>query len=149
MLSRKFGLNLVVFLAIAALFTGIWALYNRPVTAPDWPEQISGYSFSPFRQGQSPQTGVYPSDQEMREDLELLSKQTDSIRTYSVDGDLDKIPAIAEEFGLRVTLGVWISPDEERNEREITKAINIANNSRSVVRVVVGNEALFLSLIHI
>ena len=108
MLSRKFGLNLVVFLAIAALFTGIWALYNRPVTAPDWPEQISGYSFSPFRQGQSPQTGVYPSDQEMREDLELLSKQTDSIRTYSVDGDLDKIPAIAEEFGLRVTLGVWI-----------------------------------------
>lgn len=143
MLSRKFGLNLVVFLAIAALFTGIWALYNRPVTAPDWPEQISGYSFSPFRQGQSPQTGVYPSDQEMREDLELLSKQTDSIRTYSVDGDLDKIPALAEEFGLRVTLGVWISPDEERNEREITKAIEIANNSRSVVRVVVGNEALF------
>ncbi|SDH50065.1 Exo-beta-1,3-glucanase, GH17 family [Pseudomonas flavescens] len=143
MLSRKFGLNLIVFLAIAALFTGIWALYNRPVTAPDWPEQISGYSFSPFRQGQSPQTGVYPSDEEMRSDLELLAKQTDSIRTYSVDGALDKIPLLAEEFGLRVTLGVWIGTDEERNEREVAKAIEIANTSRSVVRVVVGNEALF------
>ncbi len=32
MSSRKFGLNLVVVLAIAALFTGFWALINRPVT---------------------------------------------------------------------------------------------------------------------
>jgi len=43
MSSRKFGLNLVVVLAIAALFTGFWALINRPVTAPNWPEQISGF----------------------------------------------------------------------------------------------------------
>jgi exo-beta-1,3-glucanase (GH17 family) len=42
-----------------------------------------------------------------------------------------------------VTIGIWISPDLERNEREIQKAIELANNSRSVVRVVVGNEALF------
>ncbi|TBU91257.1 glycosyltransferase [Phytopseudomonas dryadis] len=143
MLSRKFGLNLIVFLAIAALFTGIWALYNRPVTAPDWPEQVSGYSFSPFRQGQNPQTGTYPSEAEIRADLELLAKQTDSIRTYSVDGALENVPRLAEEFGLRVTLGIWIGPDETRNEREIAKAIEIANDSRSVVRVVVGNEALF------
>lgn len=42
-----------------------------------------------------------------------------------------------------MTLGIWISPDLERNEREIQRAIEIANSSRSVVRVVVGNEALF------
>ncbi|WP_341522952.1 glycosyltransferase [Pseudomonas sp. G.S.17] len=143
MSSRKFGLNLVVVVAIAALFTGFWALINRPVTAPDWPEQISGFSYSPFRPGQNPQKDVYPSDDEMRQDLELMSKQTDSIRTYSVDGSLGDIPKLAEEFGLRVTLGIWISPDAERNEREITRAIELANTSRSVVRVVVGNEALF------
>jgi exo-beta-1,3-glucanase (GH17 family)/cellulose synthase/poly-beta-1,6-N-acetylglucosamine synthase-like glycosyltransferase len=141
--SRKFGLNLIVFLVIAALFTGFWALYNRPVTAPDWPEQISGFSYSPFRQGQNPQQDIYPNDDQIREDLELLSKHTDNIRTYSVDGTLERVPLLAEEFGLRVTLGVWISPDEERNEREMAKAIEIANSSRSVVRVVVGNEALF------
>ena len=60
--SRKLGLNLVIFVAIAALFTGIWALYNRPVSAPEWPEQISGFSFSPFQQNQNPQKNIYPND---------------------------------------------------------------------------------------
>ncbi|MFC6339397.1 glycosyltransferase [Pseudomonas sp. CCM 7891] len=143
MSSRKFGLNLVVVLAIAALFTGFWALVNRPVTAPNWPEQISGFSYSPFQQGQYPQKDQYPTDEQMHRDLEIMSKLTDSIRTYSVDGPLGDIPKLAEELGLRVTLGIWISPDLERNEREIERAIEIANSSRSVVRVVVGNEALF------
>jgi exo-beta-1,3-glucanase (GH17 family)/cellulose synthase/poly-beta-1,6-N-acetylglucosamine synthase-like glycosyltransferase len=141
--SRKFGLNLVVVVAIAALFTGFWALINRPVTTPNWPEQISGFSYSPFRLGQNPQKDQYPSDDEMRQDLELMSKETDNIRIYSVDGSLKDIPKLAEEFGLRVTLGIWISPDLERNEREINTAIELANTTRSVVRVVVGNEALF------
>ncbi|WP_349616131.1 glycosyltransferase [Azotobacter salinestris] len=149
MSSHKFGLNLVVVVAVAALFTGFWALYNLPVSAPDWPEQISGYSFSPFRPGQNPQENIYPSDDEIRADLELLSRQTDSIRTYSVDGALANVPRLAEEFGLRVTLGIWISADIERNEREIAKAIELARNSRSVVRVVVGNEALFRSEISV
>lgn len=143
MSSRKFGLNLVVVLAIAALFTGFWALINRPVTTPNWPEQISGFSYSPFQQGQYPQKNQFPTDEQMRQDLAIMSKLTDNIRTYSVDGTLGDIPKLAEEFGLRVTLGIWISPDLERNEREIQRAIEIANTSRSVVRVVVGNEALF------
>ncbi|MDR0279971.1 MAG: glycosyltransferase [Paucimonas sp.] len=143
MSSRKFGLNLVIVMAIAALFTGFWALINRPVSAPDWPEQISGFSYSPFRLGESPQKGQYPTEAEIREDLEQLSKLTDSIRIYTVEGTQAEIPRLAEEFGLRVTLGVWISPDLERNEREIQKAIELANTSRSVVRVMVGNEALF------
>lgn len=143
MSSRKFGLNLVIVVAVAAFFTGLWALFNRPVTAPDWPEQIAGFSFSPFRVGQSPQDNKYPSDDEIRQDLELLSQHTDNIRTYSVEGTLADIPKLAEEFGLRVSLGVWISPDLERNEREIAKAIELANSSRSVVRVIVGNEALY------
>ena len=143
MSSRKFGLNLVVVLAIAALFTGFWALINRPVSAPAWPEQISGFSYSPFRLGESPQKGQYPDDNEMRQDLEQMSKLTDSIRIYTVEGTQAHIPKLAEEFGLRVTVGIWISPDLERNEREIATAIELANTSRSVVRVVVGNEALF------
>ncbi|QXH34760.1 glycosyltransferase [Pseudomonas muyukensis] len=143
MSSRKFGLNLVVVLAIAALFTGFWALINRPVSAPAWPEQVSGFSYSPFRLGQSPQKGQYPSEDEIRQDLEQLNKLTDNIRIYTVEGTQAEVPHLAEELGLRVTLGVWISNDQERNEREIEKAIGLANTSRSVVRVVVGNEALF------
>ena len=81
MSSRKLGLNLVVFVAVAALFTGLWALYNRPVSAPEWPEQISGFSFSPFRAGQSPQENIYPTPEQIRSDLELLSERTDNLRT--------------------------------------------------------------------
>jgi exo-beta-1,3-glucanase (GH17 family) len=51
----------------------------------------------------------------MRRGLEIMSKLTDNIRTYSVDSTLEDIPKLAEEFGLRVTLGIWISPDQERN----------------------------------
>ncbi|MFV3304111.1 glycosyltransferase [Pseudomonas sp. NY15181] len=141
--ARKFGLNLVIFVALAALFTGFWALYNRPVSVPDWPESISGFSFSPFRLNQNPQKNQFPSDDEIRSDLELVSKQTDNIRTYSVKGSLADIPRLAEEFGMRVSLGIWIGPDEAENEAEIERGIEIANNSRSVVRVIVGNEALF------
>lgn len=141
--ARKFGLNLVVFVALAALFTGFWALYNRPVSVPDWPESISGFSFSPFRLNQNPQKNQFPSDDEIRADLELVSKQTDNIRTYSVKGSLADIPRLAEELGMRVSLGIWIGPDEAENEAEIERGIEIANNSRSVVRVIVGNEALF------
>src|SRR5690606_20581724 len=141
--SRKLGINLVMVVAIAALFTGFWALINRPVSAPDWPEQVSGYSFSPFRLGQTPVDNKYPNDADIRADLELLSEQTSNIRTYSVEGTQADIPRLAEEFGLRVTLGVWISTDWERNEREIAKAIELTNSSRSIVRVLVGNEALF------
>ena len=143
MTSRRLGINLVMVVAIAALFTGFWALINRPVSAPDWPEQVSGYSFSPFRLGQTPVDNKYPDDADIRADLELLSQQTSNIRTYSVEGTQADIPRLAEEFGLRVTLGIWISTDWERNEREIAKAIELTNNSRSIVRVLVGNEALF------
>ena len=143
MSSRKIGLNLVVIVALAALFTGIWALYNRPVSVPDWPERISGFSFSPFRLNQNPQSGRYPSAEQMRADLELVARHTHSIRTYSVQGALGDIPALAEAFGLRVSLGIWLGPDLAGNEAEIARAIRIANESPSVVRVIVGNEALF------
>lgn len=143
MSARKLGLNLVMVVAVASLFTGLWAWFNQPLKAPDWPEQIAGYSYSPFRLEQSPQEAIYPSEAEIRADLELLSRQTDHIRTYSVDGILGDIPRLAEESGLRVTLGIWLSNDAAANEWQIQRGIEIARNARNVIRVVVGNEAMF------
>src|SRR4051812_4473129 len=137
--TRKLGLNLVTVLAIAALFIGCWALINRPVWAPDWPDQVAGFSYSPFRLGQNPQAGRYPSEDEIRQDLEQLSHYTENIRTYSVAGSQAAIPRLAEEAGVQVTLGIWIGNDLARNEQEIATGIELANQYRSVVRVVVGN----------
>ena len=36
------------------------------------------------------------------------------------------MPAIAAEFGLKVTIGIWIDKNEARNEREIQSAIALA-----------------------
>lgn len=141
--TRKLGLNLVTVMAIAALFIGCWALINRPVSAPDWPDRISGFSYSPFRLGQNPQEDRYPSDEEIRQDLEQLSHYTESVRTYSVAGSQADVPRLAEEAGMQVTLGIWIGNDLARNEQEIATGIELANQYRSVVRVIVGNEALF------
>lgn len=141
--TRKLGLNLVTVMAIAALFIGCWAMVNRPLSAPAWPDRISGFSYSPFRLGQNPQAGRYPSDDEIRQDLEQLARYTESLRTYSVAGSQADIPRLAQEAGLQITLGIWIGNDRARNEQEIATGIELANRYRSVVRVVVGNEALF------
>ena len=112
MSSRKFGINLVVVMAIAALFTGFWALINRPVSAPDWPEQISGFSYSPFRLGESPQKGQYPTEAELREDLEQLSK-------------VWPLAAIADPMLGGAAASLWLAPldgDEYRAERAALSA---------------------------
>ncbi|HND14707.1 MAG TPA: beta-(1-3)-glucosyl transferase, partial [Pseudomonadales bacterium] len=142
MLRRNLIANFAVLLCIAAAFAGGWAYFNRPVPVPDWPEHVSGYSFSPFRYGQDPTQGVYPEPAQIRADVELLSGQTNRLRTYSVRDSLGEIPAIAQEYGMNVTLGVWISRDLEANDYEVNRAIEIANHERNIDLVIVGNEAV-------
>ncbi|MBZ4395061.1 glycosyltransferase [Myxococcus sp. AS-1-15] len=140
---RGFGIHVLIFVAVAALFTGFWALNNRPVSAPDWPERISGFTYSPYRLGENPRKGRYPTEAELRADLVQLSQWTDHIRIYTVQGSQAEVPRLAEELGLRVTLGVWISDDLERNERELEKAISLTRAHPNIVRVVVGNESIY------
>lgn len=143
MSKRKAIVNLAVIVSIAAICAAGWAFFNRPMKAPDWPAVVSGYSFSPFRYGQDPTKGIYPSEAEIRADIELLADQTDRLRTYAVRGTLGDVPRIAHEFGMTVTLGVWLSNIKEDNEREIERAIEIANRERNIALVVVGNESLY------
>ncbi|WP_168184479.1 glycosyltransferase [Pseudomonas sp. Bc-h] len=107
------------------------------------PKKLSGLCYSPFREGQSPASRNYPSARQISEDLALISQYTDSIRTYSVHRTLGLIPGLAAQFGLDVVLGIWIGPDEEKNEVEIQRAIAIANEHDNVSAILVGNETLF------
>ena len=140
---RNLILNLALLVSIAATCAGLWAYFNRPVAVPDFPENVWGYSFSPFREGQDPTKNIYPSEQEIAADIDLLSSHTTRLRTYSVRDSLGEIPRIAQEFGMTVTLGIWISPDLVANEYEINRAIDIANRDRNIDMVVVGNEAVY------
>jgi len=128
---------------VSILMLSIWAVFNRPDQVPEWPETINGVSFSPFRAGQSPQGTSYPSEEQIRKDLHLLSSRVDSVRTYSVEKSLGSIPRLANESGMDVMLGVWISADTDRNWREIAALRKIvAERPGNIVGIVVGNEVL-------
>ena len=53
------------------------------------------------------------------------------------------MPPIAAEFGLKVTLGVWIDTNADRNDREIKEAIKLARKNSNVIGIVIGNETIF------
>ncbi|KPW54863.1 glycosyltransferase family 2 protein [Pseudomonas syringae group genomosp. 3] len=114
--------------------------FNHP---PDWPAMISGVAYAPFRPGQSPYKQIFPTRDQIREDLLLLRSMTRNIRTYSVEGTLMHIPELADALGMNVTLGVWITGDETHNIEEINAGIELANRYSSVQRLVLGNEVLF------
>ncbi len=135
--------NILISIAIAVICISFWAFLNQPETEPPWPERIQGFSFSPMREGQSIIQHVLPTEEEIDSDLALLADKTYAVRTYTMEGTLAQIPALARKHGLNVTLGAWLDKDLEKNEQEIEKLISVAReNYRNVVRVIIGNEAV-------
>ena len=133
-----------ILLTVAAvLLVALWALFNRPEYVPAWPAKVQGVSFSPFRAGQSPQEATFPSEEQIARDLELLSDSVRSVRTYSTEGTLGAVPRLARAEGLKTSVGVWISADLDRNEREVRWLAELLPEARGAIQaVVVGNETL-------
>jgi len=135
--------NILIAIAIAIVFISFWALLNRPEQEPPWPDRIQGFSFSPYREDQSAVEHITPSLEEIDADLKLLAGKVHAVRTYTVEGPMAEVPCLAREHGLNVTLGAWLDTNLEMNEKEVENLIRIAReNYKTVVRVVVGNEAL-------
>jgi exo-beta-1,3-glucanase (GH17 family)/cellulose synthase/poly-beta-1,6-N-acetylglucosamine synthase-like glycosyltransferase len=125
---------------IACLHAGIWALLQRQYSAADIDGQLASVSYSPYSRSQHPDYGDRPTADQIRADLKLLSSYTRTIRTYSSTGGVELVPGIAAEFGLKVTVGIWIDKNEARNEREIQSALALAKRYSNVNAIVVGNE---------
>ena len=87
--------NIIITVAIAALTISVWAWINRPDTEPPWPAMIQGFSFSPMRADDNPMLGNFPTAQEIEEDLILLKGKTHAVRTYTMEGTLAEVPALA------------------------------------------------------
>ncbi|MFI3178492.1 MAG: exo-beta-1,3-glucanase, partial [Methylococcaceae bacterium] len=138
--------KLIVFFLMVITVNGLFSwLSNLPQDAgPDVPDgKISSFSFAPFREGQSPLTKVYPTTEQIDEDLRLLADQTHTIRTYaSLDG-MEGVPALARQYGLKMIQGAWIGIDPKGNQAEVDQLIKSANEYPDVIkRVIVGNEVL-------
>ncbi len=130
----------VLVCALASL--GFWAAANRPGIPPDYHGTIAGLAFSPFHRGESPESGVYPTRDEIRADLRQAAAIAGRIRTYSQEGVLGEIPRLASDLPLRITAGAWLARDRSANEAEIRRLIAATNASRNIDRVLVGNEAV-------
>jgi exo-beta-1,3-glucanase (GH17 family) len=132
-------------LIIVLNILGTW-LGNLPQdVGADVPEgKLNGLSFAPFREGQAPMLDIFPSPDQIEEDIILMSKTTHNIRTYaSLGGSSPIIPELAAKHGLTMIQGAWLSRTPKDNKKEIAELIRSANAHPDVIkRVLVGNEVL-------
>ena len=87
--------------------------------------------------------GLRVTEAQIRADLTVIAAHAKAVRTYASTQGLERVPEVAAELGLKVTLGIWIDKDNARNEREIATALELARRYPNVTRLVVGNETLF------
>ncbi|MCC7426488.1 MAG: glycosyltransferase [Alphaproteobacteria bacterium] len=135
-------ISYIVLAFTALLNVSIWYVWNRPVPAPDFDGPVAGLAFSPYQRGQTPENGSGPTAAQIESDLARAATITRSIRTYSVNGGLERIPALANDIGLRVTAGAWLDRRLERNATEIRRLTDVARANSNVERIMVGNEAV-------
>ncbi|WP_108471767.1 glycoside hydrolase family 17 [Rhodanobacter thiooxydans] len=123
-----------------------WWAIGRPVALPDAPSaRIACVSYAPFRQaGETPlDPNAFISPERIDADLRALSQRFDCVRTYSQGQGLGAVPAIAERYGMKVLLGIWLSGDAKANAQQVALGIAAANKYPQVLRgVIVGNEVL-------
>jgi exo-beta-1,3-glucanase (GH17 family)/cellulose synthase/poly-beta-1,6-N-acetylglucosamine synthase-like glycosyltransferase len=127
---------------VACVHAGMWVLLTPAAKAPDFTGQLASVSYAPFVNASHPDSGERPTEQQIRADLKAIAPYTRAIRMYSSTGGAELVPPIAAEFGLKVTVGAWIDKNQDRNEREIRSALDLARHNPNVNAIVVGNETM-------
>lgn len=120
--------------------------------------------YSGFREGQSPDTGVFPTYEQIKEDLLILQGQWKYLRLYACDQQSETILQVIkqEKLDFKVMLGAYIGAEannfgcpwggihsEEdleanaaRNQKEIERLIELANQYPEIIfSLAAGNEA--------
>lgn len=108
-----------------------------------------GISYGCYREGQAP--GVKgPSEDEILEDLNILSPYWQLIRVYGSDDDSERVLKVIHEHKLpiKVMLGIWLENETKRPERkpenvkQVARGITLAERYRDeVIAINVGNES--------
>ncbi len=105
-------------------------------------------SYGCYREGQAP--GVKgPSETEILEDLNIISKHWKMIRVYGADDDSERILKVIRENDLpvKMMLGIWIENEtgdslkKENNIQQALKGIELGNKYSDLISSInVGNE---------
>ncbi len=129
-------------LLAVALHAVAWQASRESLEAPDVEGRVASLSFAPYDPGQAPDEGDETSEEQIRRDLAVVAPFSRSIRTYAVTGGLERVPELAAEQSLDVTLGAWIDSDEDRNAREVETALDLAKRNHNVQALIIGNETV-------
>src|ERR1700738_5667416 len=123
---------------VACMHIAFWALKKPDTTAASVEGKLPSVSYNRFAEP-SPD-GLRIPEAQIRTDLALIAKHAKAVRTYASTQGLERVPEIAPELWLTVTLGIWLDKDKVRNEREIATGLDLARRYHNVTRLVVGNE---------
>src|SRR4051812_29752554 len=89
----------------ACLHAGLWAFCQTTGTAPNINKSLASVSYAPFENIRTSEDE--PPAAQIRACPKAIAPYTSPIRTYRSTRGMGQVPAIAAEFGLKVTLGVW------------------------------------------
>jgi len=103
--------------------------------------RLDGLCYGPFRAGQSPNQGVFPSQEEVEEDMQILADRVQRLRLFSSTHIHRNIPRLAGEAGLACYAQAWLDNVEETNREEIDALIAIGQAGEAEA-LIVGSEVL-------
>lgn len=118
---------------------------KHPSILDDWNGMAIAYSG--YREGQDPQKKIFPTKEQVKEDLLIIEKNWNLIRTYGADQHAEDVLQVIKEnkINLKVMLGIWLDGEPEYiddNLNQLKKGIELTNNYRDIVIAVnVGNES--------
>jgi len=143
---------------VACVHAGLWALGRQLTPARGFEGTLASVSYTPPSSSRPYDDDNPVSAEQIRADLKVIAPHTHAIRTYSSTGGMEFVPGIADEFGLKVTVGVWLTDEttakdevelkkiKKRNEAELKGAVELARKHRNVIGVVVGNETIYTGI---
>jgi exo-beta-1,3-glucanase (GH17 family) len=119
--------------------TGGFSVAGGPPAFSNKP--LSVIAYSPYRDGQAP-GGAQPSEEQVREDLEILKPLVDGVRVYGTDGANAYVPKLCDELGIELHIGAWIDglASDGPNVAELASIVNA--NHPSIKTAIIGNEVL-------
>lgn len=103
-----------------------------------------GLCYGPFRDGQSPEWGVYPSESQIRDDLtNKIVYLAPKIRTYGNENILYRIPEFCRDAGVECYAGAWVDNTSEDNN-QVARLIQIGKLGYATTKaLIVGSEFLY------
>ena len=106
-------------------------------------EATISINYSPYTDNQNPKLNSKIPLVQLSRHLRVLRPHVDTLRTFGVSGELNKLYPLAEKYGYRVIAGAWLeaSQSEAQIKAELDALIEVANRGWCDIAVV-GSECL-------